>query len=324
MGEMIWLEILSSSHEVETRHRFDGNKVTIGRGYDNHLIIDDPYVAPCHLLLERNADGTFLLTDQDTLNGFFLNKNSKCLRTATINDNDIIHLGDTQMRLRTASFPVPPEQPLSLLAHSNKLFAIIAAIFFPVSWWTSSLEQTTDVSVTDMILSGVSLPFIMLVWAAFWASITRTYAGSSQFLRHLKIALLLAICLEALGFTLQYLTYAVGSTYVIIAALFAGIPLFGLFIYIHLRRRGARHNIWLGSIIAAICVLTTTGIIMTHTSQRTIREYTDYVMHLAPPYLSLSKPEPLESFMTQTLETKRDADSARREKPSLDANNDDD
>ncbi len=43
---MIWIEILGRHREVVARYRGDGAEVRIGRGYDNDVVIDDPYVAP--------------------------------------------------------------------------------------------------------------------------------------------------------------------------------------------------------------------------------------------------------------------------------------
>ena len=49
MGEVIWVEVLSRHHDVVARHRCVGPEVHIGRGYDNDVVIDDPYVAARHV-----------------------------------------------------------------------------------------------------------------------------------------------------------------------------------------------------------------------------------------------------------------------------------
>ena len=47
MDEMIWVEILDRHRNVATRHRL-GDGASIGRAYDNDVIVDDPTVAPHH------------------------------------------------------------------------------------------------------------------------------------------------------------------------------------------------------------------------------------------------------------------------------------
>ena len=50
---MIWVEILSRHRDIAARFRFPGPEVRIGRGYDNDVIVDDPYVAARHLRVFR-------------------------------------------------------------------------------------------------------------------------------------------------------------------------------------------------------------------------------------------------------------------------------
>ena len=50
---MIWVEILSRHREVVARVRIVGEEAIIGRGYDNDVIVDDPYVAARHLRVFR-------------------------------------------------------------------------------------------------------------------------------------------------------------------------------------------------------------------------------------------------------------------------------
>src|SRR6202035_999762 len=50
---MIWIEILSRHRDIAARFRIPGPEARIGRGYDNDVILDDPYVAAQHLRVFR-------------------------------------------------------------------------------------------------------------------------------------------------------------------------------------------------------------------------------------------------------------------------------
>ena len=71
MEQVIWVEILSRHHDVLERHRCTGPEIRIGRGYDNDVVLDDPYVAPRHLRVFRGATGTLVAEDAGSANGLF-------------------------------------------------------------------------------------------------------------------------------------------------------------------------------------------------------------------------------------------------------------
>ena len=54
---MMWVEILSRQRDVISRFRIDGPEARIGRGYDNDVVVEDPYVAAQHLRIFRDEAG---------------------------------------------------------------------------------------------------------------------------------------------------------------------------------------------------------------------------------------------------------------------------
>ena len=68
---MIWIEILGRHRDVVARYRGDGAEVRIGRGYDNDVVIDDPYVAPHHLRVYRGDDGKLVAEDLGSADGLY-------------------------------------------------------------------------------------------------------------------------------------------------------------------------------------------------------------------------------------------------------------
>ena len=57
-----FVEVLDRSGALTARHRIIGLPVRIGRGYDNDVIVDDPFLAPQHFAIElRPEDGALVL-----------------------------------------------------------------------------------------------------------------------------------------------------------------------------------------------------------------------------------------------------------------------
>ncbi len=68
----------------------------IGRHEDNELPIDDPSMSRHHAQIQRKRDGTFVITDLESMNGVFVN--NKRVINAPLKEGDLIELGDARLR----------------------------------------------------------------------------------------------------------------------------------------------------------------------------------------------------------------------------------
>jgi hypothetical protein len=68
----------------------------IGRHSDNDLAIQDPSVSRHHAEIHRKRDGSFTVTDSDSVNGVFVNQQK--IASVTLADGDIIEIGDKAYR----------------------------------------------------------------------------------------------------------------------------------------------------------------------------------------------------------------------------------
>ena len=71
MGEMISVEVLSRHRDVVARYRSDASATTVGRAYDNDIVVDDPAVAAHHLRIFRDEGGSLIAEDLGSANGLF-------------------------------------------------------------------------------------------------------------------------------------------------------------------------------------------------------------------------------------------------------------
>jgi hypothetical protein len=78
-----------------------GSPVTIGRGQDNVVILDDQSVSKFHATMAFSSDGKIILADCGSTNGTFLNEKAVSGRVE-VAQNDVIGVGDVRLRLEKA------------------------------------------------------------------------------------------------------------------------------------------------------------------------------------------------------------------------------
>src|SRR5437763_1475685 len=107
---MIWVEILSRHREVTSRVRLAGPQLHIGRGYDNDVIVDDPYVAPRHVRISRDDAGRLIAEDLGSANGMFLDGDKRPQAKIIVDGERPIRIGHTSIRIREPNHAVAHER----------------------------------------------------------------------------------------------------------------------------------------------------------------------------------------------------------------------
>jgi len=62
-------ELIDRSGRILERHKVDKNRISIGRAYNNQLILSDPTVSPHHAVIDENESGKLVIRDLKSLNG---------------------------------------------------------------------------------------------------------------------------------------------------------------------------------------------------------------------------------------------------------------
>ena len=207
---MIWVEILSRHREVAARFRFAGPERGIGRGYNNDVILDDPYVAAEHLRVFRDDAGRLVAEDLGSANGIYLERQRVAgLSRIIIDGKQPIRIGHTYLRIREANFAVEPERVSS--PERKRLPVVVAAVLAVLlAVWTTPdlLAQTAQVQPTTYLGPLLALGVTVLGWAGIWALLSRVFSGSSRFLRNLLITLTGGLAMTLYSWIAQFVAYA--------------------------------------------------------------------------------------------------------------------
>jgi pSer/pThr/pTyr-binding forkhead associated (FHA) protein/S1-C subfamily serine protease len=70
-----------------------GQRIAVGRGPDNNVIIDDPHLSALHCHMQAQADGTVVVEDSRTTNGTFVDSIENRIDTATLKPGQKLCLG---------------------------------------------------------------------------------------------------------------------------------------------------------------------------------------------------------------------------------------
>jgi hypothetical protein len=242
MGEPLILEILDHRGAVRHRVRLPRHRLTIGRGYDNDVIIDDPYVDPRHLELLPDPAGGLAFADLGSANGTWEVGQAAPTRGGSTRPGLELQIGRTLLRFVAANQPVPPALPargagatrgaLRWVVRTGPAFAIVGAAVLAQIGLTY-LSSTSTLTASQLVSPSLALLLAAGLWAGGWALANRLVTHRFRFLAHLAWTATIgigSIGLEAaggwLGFFLPGAGWldiaALGGRLVLAAALVAG------------------------------------------------------------------------------------------------------
>ena len=182
-----YVEVLARNGDVLSRQRCATLPVTIGRGYDNDVILDDAHTAPHHAVLEAGEDGALLLRDVGSQNGIVLHGRRE--KVVALDGTTIVRLGHTRLRVRDARFPVAQEvTDTTMHAWEGGMPAVagvaLIALFVGIDQALTDTESFQAIKYLLTIASGLGAG---LVWSGVWALINRLFGGHARLGRHLFI-----------------------------------------------------------------------------------------------------------------------------------------
>lgn len=313
-----FIEVLDRRRHVAQRVPIAESPLTLGRAYDNDVVIDDPYVCPAHARMRVEGEN-LLVEDFGSLNGLFCGARSDRVARAVIAPDASFRVGHTWVRYRGANRPVAPAQPDSYTQSRVWAFRKPALIEAALTLSTLALalevffETRTETRVLEIAARTVPICVFLVLWAGLWALIGKVVTEKPHFLAQLAIAATLLVTTSLLTACVGYLAYLLAAD-----DYFYPISLIGVFaagavmLYAHLRiaTRASRK-----SITAAACALSFAYVAVT-----AIHDY-GYVARFSetPRYTALVKPlmhglvkrESTAGFFARARRLKNEADAQR-------------
>jgi hypothetical protein len=192
------IEVLGWGGKSRHHYRVEGSSITIGRGYQNNVVLSDSHISANHLRLDA-VEGGWQLSDLDSLNGVEIIKNlsiNSASSATVLADGAEIKVGRTRLRIIADSHPVEAAKELHRLEKDvgqlNRfsiwlpLFLMVLAIDIASLYANSFLEWQWKNALPNIFYTQIFL----LILALFWGGIGRFLREESNFLGHYNLILL--------------------------------------------------------------------------------------------------------------------------------------
>ena len=311
---MIWVEILGRHREVVARHRCDGAEVRIGRGYDNDVVVDDPYVAPRHLRVFRGDDGTLVAEDLGSASGLRV-EDGRAQPRVTVDGDHPLRIGRTLLRIREMDHAVAPERIALPVARVWPLAIALAAAVIALELFSSWLNQTAESKMSRQALVIVAIVAVVLVWTTGWAILNRIFAGHARFERHLVIALTALLVFSIVAELVDMTAFALSWRLLADFSYIGGWMLFAALCFAHLREIGPARLKLKATIVfglgAAAIATQTLSQYQYETGPWVSRQ--TYLRKLYPPFIRLVAPQDDAAYFAGAQRLQADLERARKE-----------
>jgi pSer/pThr/pTyr-binding forkhead associated (FHA) protein len=215
MGKII-LEILDHFGRVRERHQVKRFPFTIGRGYDNDIILDDPYISPQHLVLDGDGENTPRLKDLNSTNGSYLLPSKTSFDESELVYDQKIRLGHTTIRFRDSRHNVKLTQVDRLRASlvndllSSKLFFIFFELLFIGFLALQEYQGSTGEYKFGHVIFSEAMPMLIVlaIWAGIWAIFSRISSHYFYFRPHMLIVTIAIFSESIFNILFSYLSFA--------------------------------------------------------------------------------------------------------------------
>ena len=309
-----FIETLALNGEVLHRHRIDALPIRLGRGYENDFILDDPYAAPRHALIEATPDGGMVLRDLDSMNGVV--HHGKRMTTVPLTGDTVIRVGHTSLRVRAADYAVEPEL-LDRTSHGweglvpGLIGMVLVWLFALGNLWLLDTQSFQLVRYLQVLAYGTGGA---LVWGGAWAFANRLFGRYARLGRHLFIlgsALAVGAVFKvgssvlAFAYSLDALTRYGSHVLILIVA--------GM-LYYHLNTVKP-HNAHRFGVTCMLLALFASGLVLISNEQRTgsVAD-SPYMSVVLPPTMRASPDHSIDELMgdVHQLKAQLDREQARR------------
>jgi hypothetical protein len=235
------IEVLNRSGQVLQRIVYSGGNLTVGRAFDNDIIVGDPYVCPHHLEIEQQ-EGGMRVRDLESINGSYIGGQSRRFIEDCLPVGESLHFGHSQLRYQPAGMAVADTWQDTarhgLMSHfgSQRLLVLSVTAACLVLMTDTLLETIEEVSL-GLLANELFYPLMgLLLWSGFWSLINRVIAHRANLTTHLSIASSGMVALFILGHLIELLGFAFGLDDIVPVVLtLERMTVLSLVLYAHLR-----------------------------------------------------------------------------------------
>lgn len=226
--ERIVVEVSPAVGLKKELHVIDRGSITIGRGYNNDIIIADPYISPTHVHIRVNPEGGFFVADAGTRNGTFLVSEGHHLHgrkrlgeETAATSGQAVNIGNTVLRIYAADHPVHAARSLhasrvDMLQLSRPMTMLYALVGVFLVYFIQAVVTTHESQITPGKIFFVELLSLLgiMIWPGFWALLGRVIRHRPRFQVHLTLTLIYLFIMLPISNLAAFLGYVFMSVWI--------------------------------------------------------------------------------------------------------------
>ena len=194
------IEVLSRSGRSRQHFKVDADRVLIGRGYQNDVVLTDPHISINHLRLDKLDQG-WKITDLESLNGVQVVKKIGS-DDAVLESGSEIKLGHTRLRIISDQCPMEETKLLhSLERDGNRLnrlyvFLWLLIAFTGLDLYSSYINSYVEWQWRNIIPVVLALQLGVFFVAGVWAIMGRFVRYEAFFFAHCNLILIATLTIS--------------------------------------------------------------------------------------------------------------------------------
>ena len=324
MDAVIFLEVMDGEG-VQARHRLERFPVTVGRGYTNDILLEDPKVSAEHLRIERTGEGKLVLRDVGSQNGTFRVAPWGRLAELELTDDTRVAVGDTVLRFREPSHKVEDTRVMAVPAEAPRRRVFDRPFAFPAMLGGAvaafmAYEYLTNYQKTDwgsLALAVVVPVLAAFAWAGLWSVASKVTRRQFHFGAHGALGSLGLVGLLFIPVVMGLVGYSLSlGPWRHWLYLLSYLGWMGFIIFWHLRyvtRFEPRRLGWvLAGVLGGFGALLQAGALL---GEEDFSPALEFNRMLLPPSLRLVPPRSVDAFFEDTRGIQTDVDALTRDKP---------
>jgi len=206
------VEELNRLGHVINRHKISQYPTTIGRAFNNDVILEDPYVSPTHVTLVDSEEGCVDLKD-NSLNGIVYCDKTITGSSITLKSGEEIVLGRTRLRFYAVDHQVSETRPIKYSIGFVKKWTqpvplvLCLLVFVFMLLMDVMLSAKQELSFEKGLAELLTPLVFVVIWASVWTFVGRLIKHQSLFWVHVLIMVIFLMVSNVSGWLVGVLEF---------------------------------------------------------------------------------------------------------------------
>ena len=215
------VEQITSSNKVLQLFKVSGETISIGRAYDNDIILQEDHISPHHARLSLNESNELVITDLESVNGIKDKSNKRVDVSAILNSGDKFVFGKLSLRILDASHEVAEAKKLNYLeVFTSKIdrwyWALAAAgLLYAHYIFQSYISSIAKVVWPTLILNNFYEVLAIVIVSLFVSALARVFKKEVKLFSIIALTMSLVLVQQLCAILGSFLWFNWGETWVL-------------------------------------------------------------------------------------------------------------